>query len=302
MKSAILISGVINFIVKTIIVRIHREKFQKIDMEMNEYIINANEEELTVLQKYVNKCWIFQGYMTCSYYLISIGVITGPLFLPQKFPCDAVYPFPIDSIIISTIVYLHQSIVGFQCSAGMALDCQAALFLWYISARLEILAKQTKNIDNFKNLRSFIKIHQNILSSADEVIYAIRFIFLTTIFMTKIGMIFGAIILLSNQPMLVKLQFTVLVISASMSIFVCIWPAEKLINVSGNFMTRNIFHVSSTHSPAMRKLWLSVIRRTQTPITIKVVGFMDALSYEFFSSFLSTVFSYFTALRVAVQA
>ncbi|KAK0158660.1 hypothetical protein PV328_009636 [Microctonus aethiopoides] len=301
MKSAVLIAAVINFLVKTIIVRIHREKFQKIDIEMQEYIINANEDELTVLQKYVNKCWIFQGFMTCSYYLISIGVITGPIFLPQKFPCDAVYPFPIDSIIISTIVYLHQSIVGFQCSAGMALDCQAAVFLWYISARLEILAKQMKNINNFKDLRSFIIIHQNILRSADEVIYVIRFIFLTTIFMTKTGMIFGAIILLSNQPMVVKIQFTVLVISVSMSVFVCIWPAEKLINVSGNHMARNIFHVSSTHPPAMRKLWLSVIRRTQTPITIKVVGFMDALSYEFFSSFLSTAFSYITALRVVVQ-
>ncbi|KAK0163139.1 hypothetical protein PV327_006847 [Microctonus hyperodae] len=250
MKSGILIGGIINFISKIIIIRNHREKFQKIDLELYEFLRSANKYEMAVLQRYVDKCWKFHGCMTCGFYLTTVGVIIGPLFLPQKFPSDAIYPFPVDSIITSTLVYLHHCIVGFQCSAALALDYQAALFL----------------------------------CSGQELIQPVRLVFFTRIFVSRVGITFGAIILLSDQPIAVKLQFVILFVTLVISIFVCVWPAEILMNVSGNLMIRNIFHTSSTHPPAIRKMWLNVIRRAQSPITIKIDGFMDALSFEFYSA------------------
>ncbi|KAK0082564.1 hypothetical protein PV325_010182 [Microctonus aethiopoides] len=247
-----------------------------IDLELNEFLRSANKYEMAVLQKYVDKCWKFHGSMTCGFYLTTIGVMIGPLFLPQKFPCDAIYPFPVDSMIVSTIVYLHQSIVGLQCSAALALDYQAALFLWYICARFELIFKQIENIKNFEDFRSCVKSHQSILSSSQELIQP-------------------------NQPTAVKLQFIIMLVTLAISILVCVWPAEKLKNVSGNLLMLNIFYASSAHPPAIRKMWLNVIRRAQTPITIKIDGFMDALSFEFYSAFLSTIFSYITVLRVVFQ-
>ncbi|KAK0158662.1 hypothetical protein PV328_009638 [Microctonus aethiopoides] len=272
-----------------------------IDLELNEFLRSANKYEMAVLQKYVDKCWKFHGSMTCGFYLTTIGVMIGPLFLPQKFPCDAIYPFPVDSMIVSTIVYLHQSIVGLQCSAALALDYQAALFLWYICARFELIFKQIENIKNFEDFRSCVKSHQSILSSSQELIQPVRLIFLTRICMSKIAIVFSVIILISNQPTAVKLQFIIMLVTLAISILVCVWPAEKLKNVSGNLLMLNIFYASSAHPPAIRKMWLNVIRRAQTPITIKIDGFMDALSFEFYSAFLSTIFSYITVLRVVFQ-
>ncbi|KAK0082563.1 hypothetical protein PV325_010181 [Microctonus aethiopoides] len=296
------IGAMINFIFKIIIVRIHREKFQNIDLELFEFLRSANEDEMAVLQNHVDKCWKFHGIMTCSFYLSTIGMITGPLFLPQKFPSDAIYPFPVDSAITSTIVHIHHCIVGFQSAAALSLDYQAALFLWYICARFEIIFKQIENIKNFEDFRSCIKTHQDILRSGQELVQPIRLIFFTRIIVSKIGIVFGAIILISNQPIEVKIQFIIVLMSLVISIFVCVWPAEKLIHVSGNLLMLKIFHASSTHPPAIRKMWLNVIRRAQTPIIIKIDGFMDILSFEFYSAFLSTIFSYITALRVVVQS
>lgn len=124
---------------------------------------SANNEEKAVLQKYVNRCWKFQGCMTCCYYLSALCVLIGPLILPQKLPSDAVYPFPVDIPFVTFLVYLHQCIVGFQCSAAMALDCQAALFIWYIGARFEMLATQTKNVQNQQTLCIYIEKYQKLL-------------------------------------------------------------------------------------------------------------------------------------------
>ncbi|KAK0156969.1 hypothetical protein PV327_011485, partial [Microctonus hyperodae] len=137
--------------------------------------------------------------------------------------------------------------------------------------------------------------------SGQEFVRTVRLIFFTRIFVSKIGIVFGSMILISNQPTAVKLQFVVVLLTLAISIFVCVWPAEKLKKVSGSLLMLSIFYASSTHPPAIRKMWLTVIRRAQSPITIKIDGFMDALSFEFYSAFLSTIFSYITAMRVVFQ-
>ncbi|XP_034942901.1 uncharacterized protein [Chelonus insularis] len=206
--------------------------------------------------------------MTCSYYLTTVGVLIGPLILPQKFPTDAVYPFPVEHPIVKCLVYLHQCIVGFQCSAGMALDCQIALFLWYLGARYEILASKGKNITSIKSFHAFIEEHQDLLSCTNEIIHPIKVITLATVISTRIGMIFGGIVLVSSSTL----------------------------------MSDKIFETCFYQTPIMRTKWCFIIQRTQKPVIIKVSGIFNALSYEFYSTFLSTAFSYFTALRVLVKS
>nr|AKO90005.1 odorant receptor 41 [Microplitis mediator] len=302
MKSFILISGIVNFVIKVIVCRIYRQELQELGASLNDFVRNSNENEKFYLQKYVDKCWKFHGYMTCSYYLTTSAVLMGPLVLPEKFPSDAVYPFPVDHPVVATIVYLHQCIVGYQCAAGMALDCQAALFLWYLSARFEILISETVNIASHKEIQDFIKTHQDILKFGKQVIRPIRLIVLTTVTMTKVGMIFGAIVLISDEPITVKVQFAILVVSATVNIYVCTWAADNLLTVSSSTISNEIFHVSAIHPPAMKKLWLTVIHRALKPITIEVPGFLETLSNEFYSNFLSTAFSYFAAMHAVVNS
>ncbi|XP_057328342.1 uncharacterized protein LOC130669443 isoform X3 [Microplitis mediator] len=268
----------------------------------DEFIKKANESEKIILQKYVDNTWKFHGFMTCSYYLTATAVLLGPLILPQKFPTDAVYPFPVDNQIISYIVYLHQCIVGYQCSAGMALDCQAALFLWYLSARFEILISEAKNVKTFDELRNYIKKHQIILLYAEELIRPTRLIAFVTVIMTKIGMIFGGIVLISDEPLVIKIQFAILVISTTINIYVCAWAADNLITVSSTAMSNAIFEISWLHAPKLRNLLQTVIHRTQKPVSIKIPGLLETLSNEYYAQFLSAAFSCFAAARVAVSS
>ncbi|CAD6238917.1 GSCOCT00008554001.3-RA-CDS, partial [Cotesia congregata] len=301
MKSFILMSAISNYVFKVIIVRIYHRELQQLGSALNEFIKKTSVSEKEILQKYVNNCWMFHGFMTCSYYLTTTAVILGPLILPQKFPTDAVYPFSVENRLVSRIVYLHQSIVGYQCSAGMALDCQAAMYLWYLSARFEILSSEIKNVNSHNDLRNYIKKHQKTLMDSKELIRPTRLLALVTVMMTKIGMIFGGIVLISDEPVVIKIQFGILVISTTVNIYVFAWAADNLITVSSTKLSNAIFETSWRHEPKIRNLLLTVIYRTQKPIIIKIPGLLDTLSNEYYAEFLSAAFSCFAAARVAVS-
>ncbi|XP_034942900.1 uncharacterized protein [Chelonus insularis] len=301
LKSVILIIGICNYLFKVIAVTIHQKTLQRFELSFGEFLKTASDIEREHLQLNVNKCWKFQAFMTSSYYLTTAGVLIGPLILPQKFPTDAVYPFPVEHPIVKCLVYLHQCIVGFQCSAGMALDCQIALFLWYLGARYEVLARKSRNVINTEDIRNFVKYHQNLLDYAKEITNPIKAITFITVVMSRIGMILGALMLVSDQPVIAKVQFLIVVISTTANIFVCVRAADYLITVSSRLLSEKIFETCCYQSPRLRNEWRFIILRSQKPIVIKITGVFDSLSYEFYSTFLSTAFSYFTALRVIVN-
>nr|WGO81829.1 olfactory receptor 164 [Microplitis mediator] len=302
MKSVIFICGITNYVTKVITVRIYRKEFQQLGSAVDDFIDKASVSEKQVLQKYIDKCWKFQLFMTCSYYMTTTGIIIGPLVLPQKFPTDAVYPFPVDNSIISLIVYLHQCIVGYQCSAGMALDCQAALFIWYLSAKFELLISETKNVVTYNELRHYIKKHQDLLTYAEELIRPTRVMAFSTVSVTKIGMIFGGVFLISDEPLAVKIQFGIMVMSTTVNIYVCTWAADYLITISSSTLSDEIFSTTWMHGPKLRKLWLIVLHRAQKPVVIKIPGLLKTLSNEYYSAFLSAAFSCFATIRVVVNS
>lgn len=143
--------------------RIDKITFQELGSIVDQFVDKANDQEKIVMQKLIDKCWKFQFFMTCSYYLTTTAILIGPLVLPQKFPTDAIYPFSVENPVVSRIVYFHQCFVGYQCSAGMALDCQAALFIWFLSAKFELLGAKSKSVVNHDQLCHFVKKHQDLL-------------------------------------------------------------------------------------------------------------------------------------------
>ena len=137
---------------------------QAVIFEMESFLKIAKPREREVLQRYVDRCLFLHGSVTIVNYLTTSFVICAPLFLPdEEFPTPAVYPFPVDSGIAMYLVYVHQSFVGFQCSVGATVDCQAALLTWYVGARLEILSHDANDIRDASSLRNFIRKHQQLL-------------------------------------------------------------------------------------------------------------------------------------------
>lgn len=131
--------------------------------EMEMFCKQANDKINIILQRCVDDRKRTYGVYALWCYLTAIGVICGPLFLPQQFPTDAKYPFSVQYYPLKIIIYLHQSLVGLQASAGMCIDCTIALLLFYSSARLEILALKVRSVKNEHELDACIELHNQIL-------------------------------------------------------------------------------------------------------------------------------------------
>ncbi|KAF7996808.1 hypothetical protein HCN44_002454 [Aphidius gifuensis] len=302
MKTAIFMSGVVNFLIKISITKINRQYNHEISMKLDFYLKTANKNQRIILQNYVDKSWFFHAYMTWSYYIASILFLIGPLFLPQKLPNDAVYPFSTEPLLTFTIIYAQDILVGFQISAGLVLDCQAALYLWFSGALFEILALEINNIKNYKQLKDYVKKHHDLILFTEKIIKTVSGIAFTTISMTIIGIVLGSIILASNQPATVKLQFTVLVLSASINILVCARAADNLIVTSSDVMVNSLYNFPWYKlSTDAKKIIQIMMQRTQKPITISLSGFVGSLSYQYYASFVSTAVSYFTTLRIMLE-
>lgn len=130
--------------------------------EMETFCKEANEKTNIILQHYVDKHKYIYGIYTLWCYITAIGVICGPLILPQEFPTHAKYPFSVKHS-LKIIIYLHQSLVGLQASAGMCITCNIAILLFYSAARLELLAQKIRNVKNENELDACINLHGEIL-------------------------------------------------------------------------------------------------------------------------------------------
>ncbi|XP_043288489.1 uncharacterized protein [Venturia canescens] len=288
-------------IIKSLILRVHRKKCQLLIHEMEEFVKTCEDHELHVLQSYIDRCWIFYTGVTVMNYLASVPVIFGPFVFPhQRMPTFAVYPFSIDSGISMYLIFVHQSIVGFQTSAGLTIDCQVALLMWFAGARLEILAEEIKKSSGIEEFGSFVDKHQRLLIYASQVSETMCYIALTSACVCGFSTIMGTMQLLGDRPFIIKAQYGPATLVSLINLLVCAWPTENMLRVC-DLIGTNIYNISWLDiSPKLMKDITMILRRSQKPVLVSVGGFLPALSFRFYASFLSSVFSYFTTFRLLV--
>ncbi|KAH0553543.1 hypothetical protein KQX54_002089 [Cotesia glomerata] len=267
-KSVIVIGGILNYVGKVIVVRIYQNELQYLNSSLEEFVANANAKERKTLQKYVNKCWKFQFFLTCFFFVMVTAIAAGPALLPQKFPTDAIYPFSVEHPIVAGIVYLHQCLIGYQCFCAMVLDCQAALFIWFISVKFDLLIAETKTVVTRRQFRRYIQKYQNLLRYAEVMIAPTRILALSTVLATKQGIIISGIFLISSSKSL----------------------------------SDEIFGLTWKHDSKTRVLWSIVLHQAQKPVAINISGLLNTLSNEYYSALLSAAFSAFATIRAAVNA
>lgn len=107
--------------------------------EMIKCVKEAQQNEIEIFSKYIEKCKIFYGSSIIFSYLTSTAFMLGPIILPISFPFDAEYPFHVNHSLVTIIIYIHQSLVGYQCSANVCASVFGALLLWFTVARFECL-------------------------------------------------------------------------------------------------------------------------------------------------------------------
>ncbi|XP_043279317.1 odorant receptor 67c-like [Venturia canescens] len=302
-KSACFLGAVSGFIIKTIVCRIDRKNIRALISEMEEFIEKAKPYERLVLERYVKKCtFLHVSISIINYMTTPFGVLGTLLFLDdQQFPTSAVYPFLTDYWPITYLIYIHQSFVGFQCSVGATINCQAAFFMWYVGARFELFIQEFQNVKDLRSFCESVKKHQHLLELAGNVKYTMSFIALTTTMMSGVATVFGCLQIVSNQPMMVKMEFGFVAFISIACLFVCAWPADNLIDVCGCVGTAAYNVAWMEMTPETMKSMLIVIQRSQRPVVASIGGFLPALSLRYFGSFLSAAFSYFTTLRITVS-
>ncbi|CAD6202086.1 GSCOCT00013803001.3-RA-CDS [Cotesia congregata] len=290
-KSLTFMSSLVNYVIKVVIVRIYCNNFKRLQWSVKNFIENADKFERKIIQKYVDECWKFQLFVTIGSYFTTTGFLLGPLVLPQKFPTEAVYPFSTENTLVTVIVYLQQSIGGYQAAAAVVLDCQMAVYLWYLCVRFEGLILQMDHVEDHLQLiieiQDFYLNFQRFLSTCrfvDETIPSIRAVVFSTVTINKFIMICAAVVLISGEGSIEKLQCGVIVIFTALNIYTFIRPADRLIELTSYGMSNKVFNSFWTLNQKMRKTCLLIIHRTQYPVLIRIPGFLETVSNQYYSS------------------
>ncbi|XP_033209084.1 uncharacterized protein LOC117167939 [Belonocnema kinseyi] len=300
-KSLSVSCGVALASAKIVICRIHRHRLQLLLREMMNFLRKPNEQERNLMQHYVDKHATLHILMSFCCHMAAILVIIGPFILSIPLPTDAKYFFSLDSKVARLIVFVHQSLVGFQVSSGMALDCLPASLLWFSVVRFKLLANDFRNIRSKIDFERCIHNHQHLLSYGHEVSLAFRFLIFTTVGTLTIAVVFAGIHVFSSEPMVSKAQYIAIAWSGGALLFLTAWPAEVLIESCNEIGDSILYSSWIGSSPKLLKFGVNIIQISQKPIIIHVPGFLPILSLRYYSEFLSKVFSYFATVRMLVK-
>ncbi|XP_012058891.1 PREDICTED: odorant receptor 49b-like [Atta cephalotes] len=300
-KSISVLCPAIQVVCNIICCRINSCRLQLVTFEMENFCELLKPREEAILQRYINKCVYFYGGSMFWIYLSAVFIISGPVTLDQPFPTNAEYPFDVYHQPLKSIIFIQQTIACVQGAAQLCMNIFMALLIWFTSARLEIFIEKLQKITTISELKKCIQEHQNLLKYAEEVTILIRPIALSTVSFSTIALIIVGLILLTDQPLSMKVQCVGIIFSGLSVVFMYTWPAEHLIHISDE-IGQAVFDTEWYQQPvALRKTLQIIMLRAQKPIIISVPCVMPALSLKYYASYLSTIFSYFTTLRVTMQ-
>ncbi|XP_017799434.1 PREDICTED: odorant receptor 49a-like [Habropoda laboriosa] len=134
---------------------------------------------------------------------------------------------------------------------------------------------------------------------ATDVVTTIRLLVLITVITCTVACVFAGINLIGKQPFAVKAQFLTVSGTALLEVLMCSLPADHLIDMSENIM-QGIYE-SKWYERSLKIQKSTVLMLTpQSPVTVKIKCLIPVLSLNFYCSYVSNVFSLFTALRIVM--
>lgn len=118
--------------------------------------------EKLIMRKYYVRAFINYIILIVLYTIASLAFFCGGFILRKKFPIDAVYPFSTDAVLVTIIVYIHQTFCIMQNSVIIIIDLLIITLFWYAGARIKILGYRLKTVSDDDQLRKCILEHQEI--------------------------------------------------------------------------------------------------------------------------------------------
>ncbi|XP_036145859.1 uncharacterized protein LOC105836868 [Monomorium pharaonis] len=226
-------SSSIHIICNFISYQMKYHNIQNVTHEMEKFCDLMKPREKVVIQRYIDKCLVFYCAIMCIFYSVVIFMITLlPILQHHPFPTLAEYPFDVSYQPLKTIIYLYQSIVGIMAAAHLCLNVYIALLLWFTSARFEILIENIRETTNIYQLFKCIKVHQELLEYAKEVVLIVRPFVSIAIFCGTFCTILVFLVFVTHQPMALMCQFTGLALTTLGEVYIYAWPGEQLISMA----------------------------------------------------------------------
>nr|XP_012233382.1 PREDICTED: odorant receptor 4-like [Linepithema humile] len=229
------------------------------------------------------------------------ALFVGPIVLDEPLPAYAEFPFDVSHQPLRAITYIHQIIVGLYIAAHLSVNAFMAFLLWLASARLKLLIEELRIITNIYDFIKCIKKHQQLLEYAGEVAFTVRSFAFGTVFSSTVSLIVFGLIFITGASLPLKIQCTFLAISALLEVFMYAWPAEHLIHIC-NHVAQTTFEIEWYNELGnLRKNIQMIILRSQKPILVVLPCGLPSLSLRYYASYLSTIFSYFTTMRIMFE-
>ncbi|XP_076763027.1 uncharacterized protein LOC143430569 [Xylocopa sonorina] len=298
-KAGLLTLGVMLVLSQTSLSIVEYERFQRLIEEMEYYCKRASLYQRRVFQRYIDKYSTFYGVSAVWFYATACMVILGTVFLSDPLPTNAEYPFAVTFEPVRSIIFVHQAIVGFQCAAHISIGIFCALLLLFSAARFEVLTMELRTVQDTPSLIECVKHYRAAKRYAKEVISSIRSITLITVTMCGVATVFCGITFIGRQPFAVKVQFLSLASLALLKVFMCAWPADHLMDTSENVM-HGVYESKWYKRPLRMQKFILFMLVPQAPVTLSIKSIIPTLSLNYYTSFISNVFSLFTVLRAAM--
>ncbi|XP_076656698.1 uncharacterized protein LOC143361300 isoform X2 [Halictus rubicundus] len=298
-KAIVMALACIQVVTQILITGIQHDRCQRLIENVTASLKNAKSYERDVYQRYVDTYCRFYGLTVMWYFVSPIVVVLGSVFLPQPFPTVSEYPFRVDYEPVKTIIILHQTFVGLQCSAAISVNMFAAMLLLYTAARYEILMIDLRESTSIDALAMCVKKYYSVTRFAKDVTDATQYIVSFTIMFSSVVLVLCGLNIIGRTTFLVKLQFMALSWTALMEVFMCALPADRLINMSTNAV-RSVYE--STWYNQVLGVQKTVLRILvpQEPVVISFRCIIPRLSLEYYCSYISNSVSLFTALRMVL--
>ncbi|CAL7939842.1 unnamed protein product [Xylocopa violacea] len=298
-KAALLSLAIMQVLVQTSFCAVHYNRFQRLIEEMELCCENATSCERLVFQRYIGQYSVFYGMSAIWFYVTATIVVLGTILVPGPLTTNPEYPFPVDFEPLRSFLYVHQGLVGLQCSAHACVNAFCALLLLFAAARYENLMTELRAVTDAASLIKCIEKYYIVKRYARDAVHAVRFIALITVTLCGIAVVFSGISFVGRQPFNVKIQSFSLAATGLLEVFMCALPADHLMDMSETVMQKAYESEWYEQRLKIQKCILFTLV-PQPPVVLSIKCIIPALSLRYYCSFISNVFSLFTALRIVM--
>nr|XP_034179648.1 uncharacterized protein LOC117604065 [Osmia lignaria] len=302
MKTISELTALLEVFLDLVFCKVYCIQLQILIRKIRMYLETAGEYENKIIQIYVDRYKRFFSVIAIAYISTGISFSLAPLFTRQDLPADGWIPFSTEPIAMYCIVYFVHTYCILQTALCIGVDFMIIALFCFTAARLDILGMRMKQVSRYDLLVSCVKEHQEIIGFVEDAITAVRALLFKTNITMGSAVICGAFPLIYNQSLAVTSQFLCMVISGCGHLYVICWPADDLKESSLRFAisVNDVQWVGKSRK--MTNIILIMMQRSRKPFLITMGGVLPALSLEYYAHFLTTISSYFMAMRTTIES